>query len=474
VTWAVDPLLVQDAEVMRAGYRVGTGSERRTGSGQAAARTWLTQLGTAVGHGAVLGLPYADPDVVAAVRAGLTGDVQLASTLGQTLLSQALNTATLPYAWPAGGFSDQRTLDTLFASGVTTVVLDSTALPVVGGDQSLTPGAHATATTRDGTLDAVLVDHVLSTAIDDAAADPASGVLASQRVLSELLMIQAERPGLPREVVLAPDRRWDPTPALAQRLVAATGRVPWIAPVPLGQVVAAPVYDAVTRGPVSYPSEARTQELRRGYLRSTVPVKNRLAAFTDVLPVGDPQGRQFEDGLLRLLSSAWRTDQVAADGDRQQLSDALQSRMQEVRITTHPDSLITLTGSNGTVPITVANNLDTPVRVAVVAVADPHLELRAGSRATRTIPAHTQLPVDLRVTARTRGVSTLTVSLFTPEAPADSRRYSPAVTLRVNSTAYGLEALIITGGATAVLFVGAGVRLGRRARAARRAARAGA
>jgi hypothetical protein len=140
-----------------------------------------------------------------------------------------------------------------------------------------------------------------------------------------------------------------------------------------------------------------------------------------------------------------------------------------VSITTQPDSLVTLTGSSGSVPITVSNELDTPVQVAISAVADPHLEVRRGAHVTRTINPHTQVPVDVRVTALTRGIATLTVSLLTP-GPG-GRPYGPPVVLRVNSTAYGLEAVLITGGATVVLFIGAGIRLGRRARAARRAAR---
>jgi Family of unknown function (DUF6049) len=471
VTWAVDPMLVQDVQAMDAGYTVGSGKDQRPGGGRAAAHSWLAGLQAAASHGAVIGLPYADPDLVAVIRAGLTGDAQKAFAIGSPLLARALPSAPLPYAWPSGGFSDRRTLDTLADTGITTFVLDSTALPVVGGDQSLTPGAHAKVATRDGSMDAVLVDHRLSGAVDAAAADPALGALTTQRVLSELLMIQAERPGLPRSVVIAPDRGWAPSARLARTLVSGSGQVPWIQPVTVAQIVASPVYSLVQRGPdIDYPADARAAELRRSYLRSTVPLTHRLDAFADILPPGDPQARQFDDGLLRLLSSAWRTDPAGAATDRDHFGDAVKRTMQQVSITTQPDSLVTLTGSSGSVPITVSNELDTPVQVAISAVADPHLEVRRGAHVTRTINPHTQVPVDVRVTALTRGIATLTVSLLTP-GPG-GRPYGPPVVLRVNSTAYGLEAVLITGGATVVLFIGAGIRLGRRARAARRAARA--
>ncbi|HET6816933.1 MAG TPA: DUF6049 family protein [Mycobacteriales bacterium] len=472
LTWAIDPMLVQDARAMSAGYTVGAGKDRSSGSGQSAARTWLAELQTAAGHGAVLELPYADPDLVAVIRAGLMTDVPKAYAVGQPVLSRSVSSSPLTYAWPVGGLSDRRTLDTLADGGTTTFLLDDATLPVVSGNQSLTPGAHAKVATRDGSMDAVLIDDRLSSAVDAAAQDPSLRALTTQRVLSELLMIQAERPCCARSVVIAPDRRWAPSAALVRGLVAGSGRVPWIQPITADQVVASPVYSAVQRGSeVDYPAQARVAELPRSFLRSTLPLTHRIDAFAAILPPGDPQARQFDDGRLRLLSSAWRGDPQGADAARARLERAVQRTMQQVSITTQPDSLVTLTGSSGAVPITVSNELNTPVQVAISAVADPHLEVRRGGRVTRTIRPHTQVPVDVRVTALSRGVATLTVSLFTP-GPG-GKPYGPPVVLRVNSTAYGLEALIITGAATAVLFVGAGVRLGRRARAARRAARAG-
>src|SRR5947208_2114724 len=154
------------------GYTVGTGSNRHPGTGKGAASGWLAQLRAAVPHGELLGLPYADPDVVAMTRAGLTTDAQRASSIGQKVLAAGVSappSAVLSsFAWPPGGFADRNTLDAMSVGGVSTVLLDSAALPVTGGDQSLTPGAHAEVRTRDDKLDAVLTDHRLSTAVDNA------------------------------------------------------------------------------------------------------------------------------------------------------------------------------------------------------------------------------------------------------------------------------------------------------------------
>lgn len=469
VTWAIDPMLVEDVADMAGGYRVAGPDGAHDGTGTRAASAWLTALRAAASHGSVLALPYADPDVVAAVRGGLASEVQVALRTGQTMLAHALDAEPLTFAWPPGGFMDQRTLDTLFAGNVNTVVLDSGALPVVGGALNETPGTRTTVSARDGNVEALLSDHVLSSVVTAGAADPTQGALDVQRVLSELLMIQAELPSDQRTIVIAPDRRWAPSGAYAKALLADSGRVPWVAPVSLSAAALSPPYTKVRRGPLTFPGTARAAELPRRFVRAVRALKARLDTFAAiVLPDGIAETRRFDDALLRSLSSAWRTDPTGGVVERDSVARTLADTMQRVRITSRAGSLVTLTSHSGRVPVTVSNDLDVPVRVRVVLRAGLHLRVSASGTVVRTIPAHRQFPIDVRATARTSGVFPLTVALSTP----DGRPYGEPVQLFVRSTVYGIEALLITGGATAILLVAVAVRLARRARAARRTARA--
>jgi hypothetical protein len=470
VTWAIDPLLVDDATRMAAGYQVGTG-DARDGTGQAAARSWLTALKQAVTGGQVLGLPYADPDIPAAARWGLSTEVQVARTAGQTLLQKSLGVTPLSYAWPPDGLADERTLNTLFAGGVTTVVLDSDALPVEGGVPSETPGAHTTVQSRDaldGKLEALLIDHTLADVVDTGADDPSAARLAIQRFVSELLMIQAELPSDQRSLVVAPHRRWTPTADYASQLLAATGRVPWVQPVNLGAVAASPHYEKVRRSALTYPPSERSQQLSGTYLESVAAIKSDIDSFADILPPGDAQARAFDSGILRLLSSAWRKTPVLAEAESASLRRSVESTMGKVRISSKEGSLVTLTSHSGIVPVTVQNDLDAPVRVVVRVEQDAgrHLIVKNG-REVQTIGAHRKAPLDVRATARTSGVFPLTVTLYTPGAKGQP--YGAPVKLLVRSTAYGATALFITGGATALLLLTVVARLVRRARAARRA-----
>jgi hypothetical protein len=171
----------------------------------------------------------------------------------------------------------------------------------------------------------------------------------------------------------------------------------------------------------------------------------------------------FTVAVWQTLSWAWRQQHNLANATLRSLTSQVEAQMHQVRITSHPNSFVTLTSHGGKVPITIANNLDTPVNVV--------LKLSANQRLTRNsqravpLPAHQQTVVDMHADAKTSGVFQLTVQLLTPKGQA----YGSKVRLYVRSTAYGTITIVITGAATAALLLAVVIRLVRRARAARRA-----
>jgi hypothetical protein len=462
VTWVVDPMLLDDATAMTGGYRVGRDGDATDGTGADTAFAWLAQLRAAAGGGVVLPLPYGDPDVTAAVRSLLSGELQVAAASDGSLVDDLGPATRLSYAWPAGGFIDQRALTALVASGTSTVVLDSTALPYADGTPNETPSAR---TTLSANLDALLVDDGLDAIVDSGATYPTAGPLAVQRLLSELLMIQAEQPFDERWFVLAPDRRWSPAPEFAATILSATGQVPWIAPVTLDEVAASPPYEKVQRKALDFPQSARQALLPRSYLDAVRDLKEQVDAFRSILPPGAAQARSLDIALLRLLSSAWQTNPTGADQRLAALDKTVSDAMAKVHIATEDNSLVTLTSDTGNVPVTVTNDLDTAVTVVVT--VDDSLQFDVEhSRVSRTIPPHRSVPVDIRATAKVSGQFPLFVSLYTP---ADrGRQYGDTVRINVRATAYGRAALAITAGATAALLVAVVVRLVRRARRHRR------
>jgi hypothetical protein len=465
VTWVVDPMLVDDVDAMRSGYQIQGTPKPTAGKGSDDAKSWFTALRSATSGEAVLPVPYGDPDVVAAVRSGLSTLVGVAATAGRTLLSQLLPSASLlDTGWPPGGVLDQHAADALFSDGATSLVLSDTALPPVSSPNE-TPSSRASLVTAAGDIPAALSDSILSDAVSQGADSGADSAIALQRYLAETLMIEAEAPSEQRSILIAPTPRWQPSEGYAASLLADTGKVPWLAPTTLSAILDGQPDPSVEREALDYPSADRSTELPAAYLHQVAEKHRSLSQLTNILPAGDPETRPLSAGLLRALSTAWRGVAAPRRGWLSDFGHQLDSMTSGVHIVSLAGSTVTLTGHGGKVPITIANTLDAPAQITVQLDAHERLSLPGNGRVAVTIPADQQTTVDVHATAKTSGVFSLDVQLLTP----NGQKYGAPVQLFVRSTVYGTITLVITGAATAALLVAVAIRLTRRAISARRA-----
>jgi hypothetical protein len=470
VTWAIDPMLVDDVDAMRNGYEIQgvSASKPTTGKGSGSAKNWLAALRAATDGASVVPLPYGDPDVVAAVRNGLSTLVGVAATAGRSLLEQLIPGAVLlDTGWPPGGLVDQHAVDALFSDGATSLVLSDAALPPLVTPNE-TPSSRASLVTTAGDIPTALSDSILSDAVSEGAASGADSAVALQRFLAETLMIEAEAPSDQRSILIAPASRWDPSASYAAALLADTGKAPWLEPTTLTSILAERPDTSVERQPLVYDSGSRGTELPATYLHEVGEWQHELSELTNILPPGDSETRPLSTGLLRSLSTAWRGVPAIRHGWLDAYSTALRAMTSGVHIVSQPGSTVTLTGHGGKVPVTIANNLAAPARITVQLDANQRLTLPGNGKVAVTIPAGQQTTVDVHASAKTSGVFSLAVQLLTP----NGEKYGTPVQLFVRSTVYGTITLVITGVATAALLVAVAIRLTRRAINARRAANA--
>src|SRR5262249_53128830 len=216
LTWAIDPALVQNADTMTRRYQVGgfPGCDDTTSRPRSqAARTWLMGLSSATAGQQVFLTPYGDTDLAALSHAGPDGDLNRAfhaRRIGQQILHLP---AAGDIAWPDDGLADSSVLGNLAASGIKTVVLDSTLMPP-SPLPSYTPSAQASVASRIGTRPTVLLaDHEITQILrSGSAAHRGTAFDTGQRFLAETAMIVAESPQLARSLVVTPPRRWNPAP----------------------------------------------------------------------------------------------------------------------------------------------------------------------------------------------------------------------------------------------------------------------
>lgn len=457
LTWVVDPLLADEVRAMAAGYSVRGHSIHDHG----AAAAWLAAASAAVARGSLIGLGYADPDLVALNRSGLTRQIQLAGRLGATDLGAALGTSPLPgYALPPGGLIDQSTLDTLGADGYRNFVLNDVSLPPFSlvfthsalSRVPLSDHTKVTAFVSDSTLDSVVAA--------GAGGGPAGASSAVQRFLAESLFIDYEYPQLTRALVIVPPTLWRPSADYANSLLTATARAPWLTPMTLPEIAADPTVNVANRAALYYPGSARSGELPARYLAATTGIQRRidiLAALTGK-PAQDRLVRGLQNGLLASLSTSWRSDQAQGESIRRATANEVNGYLGSVQVSSA--GLVTLTSHHGTVPITIVNRLPDPVTVSLrLQAPEARIAPLPGPIAVR---ANEALQEEIAVTLQAAGVFPLQVQLTT----ADGQPLGAPVLLRIRSTAYGGVAVGITAGAFALLLIGAGFRVARRVRAA--------
>ncbi|HKR51354.1 MAG TPA: DUF6049 family protein [Pseudonocardiaceae bacterium] len=473
---AIDPLLLETVDGMSRGYRVAHPGGISEGTGAQDAQTWLDRLRGAVQGRCVLPLPYADPDLVALSRAGLTDLEALATSTGVQLVRDLLGVQPLTgVSWPAGGVLDERTLADLTALQTRAVLLEPRGMsaPAVAGDAVALAGSAPVG---------LIVDSLLTSALDTPPQPPDGDVgvvssrpagtaspLAAQDGLGALVYRAAIDPDR-RPVLLVPPRRWQARGTEAAMLLNTARQL-----LETGFVAARDLPALATirvAGPataVVYPPQAATQEIPpivtagverdRDALRD-LQVATVLDATADITPVDllDP----LRLGLLRGVSSAWRTQPGQAALVTGELHGRLDELRRSVRIVQSPGPY-TLAASDSPLLITVSNEL--PVGVQVALSLSETAGLRAGAVGLQLVPARSTRQFLIPAKVSRAGQFSVEARLSTPGGTA----LGEPSTLQVRSTAFGTVTVALTAGAGAALIL----LVARRVRRARRAREAG-
>jgi Family of unknown function (DUF6049) len=481
LTWAVDPALLSDAEVMTHNYAVGgdascTGSPHKPAS--AAATRWLTQLRDGTANDPMFLTPYADVDVYALSHAGLDKDLKTAYQLGESVARQILSRpfgingestgdgGAPAIGWPPDGVADASVLTNLASDGgISSVVLNSGQIPSTDAPYD---NALGSTTTLSGSMPVLLADSGVTSVLGSAPAGSSTGeqFAAEQDFLAQTAMISAEAPfyKTTRTLVIAPPRNWDPSAAEASRLLALTNSAPWLRKVSLSTLASAAGKLPAHKSLPSY--RVGPDELSSGYLAQVRSVDSSLALYEDLIS-------QPSSGLLQTLneaaaaieSVAWRG---AGAGAGQlaltKLKDYLNYGTHSVRILT--GSKLLLAGQSGPAQVSVQNTGQLPVQVRVLAIPES-TQLSVGNiDEVITVLPNKTAPV--RMTVHSTGIGTTVLQL-----QLETRHELPmawtAQSLSVEVTRYGRALLVLIGAALGVLVLASVARWIRRRRSERTA-----
>lgn len=470
VCLAIDPDLVETASAMSQGYQVvGPGGAPVAGAGAAVAGQWLAQLAAVAKGGCVVALPYADADVVALTRGGLTDAAARALGPGRQILATLLSTPVpADIAWPADGMLDNPTLQVAAAAGAQTVLLSADA--VSGRARS---GVVALA---GSPVTALLTDPLLTRAATAPSATPVApgpgaaataeslagddGALATQ----DLLGAVAFRAAGTSPIVVAPPHQWRTDGAGARALLDTVGALVTAGTVsPVGLAGAAAADPAATPVRPDPPVDAaEVPGAAVGTLADATRDLTDLRSAVVDANVGITADQLFtplQFGVLRGASAAYREAPAAA----QDAAAAVLARVDAIRNSIRvlePPNPYALGSSDAPLPITVANALPVTVKVQVQLTSTSGL--RVNRIDVQQIPPLGRRQVSVNAQVTRAGQFTVDAVVTTP----DGGVLGPPSHLKVRSTAYGTITAWLTAIAGGLLVLLAARRIWRRVREA--------
>jgi Family of unknown function (DUF6049) len=451
LTWAVDPALLSDVNVMTSKYAVGgssTCSDRQFEQPSVAAAQWLSLLRASTSTEPMLFTPYADADVAALTRAGLEQITRTAYHLGKSVTATLLpRQASVSVAWPADGAANASTLTSLARDGgASAVVLNSGQLPSSDGQYD---NALNATTAGDGTtMGVLLADSGITGLLGSVSASSSAGARfdAAQDFLADTAMVLAEAPNLQRSLVIAPPRHWDPSAAEAGALLSMTYSAPWLHKTDLSSLAAAAAgLSKKAKAPTRSPGGA----LSDSYTDQIAAVNASAALYKNLLYRPGPNVLKSVDAAVATTTSAaWRG--AGAAGGWQaliNLGDNLKAKEQKVSIIT--GKKILLAGTSGTTPVSVQNLLPVEVQVRVVATPSAGSQLSV-SKFADLIQVPAGQTGTVRVPLHSSAITTTTMQLQL-QTENGSPLTGTSQLLSVQATRYGRALLVLIAAALGVL-----------------------
>jgi hypothetical protein len=475
VTWLVDPAMLEEASGMADGYKVlGKDNHLRPGTGQKVVRDWLAAFNAARARDQVILLPYGDPDMASLIDAGgqlrdLAGQARAATETS----SLANNPAVRSGLWLETGSATSRNLVAASTGYAGAKASDVNLVPSwswpVASRPSLSPSPVYDVSTPEGpvkTVRTVIADSTLTAGGPDPAT-AGSALEVRQRFAAETSLLAATGTGT-ITVVAAPPRNFDNDGRAAAGLVEGL-KLPWITPVGIDDVLAGA---GAKPRPAKPPTPARPPTgLSGGQLDRIKRLNNSTNVFASLLSNPDNIDASLRRALFRAASYSWR-----GFGDEAQRFVDVEQRTVDGQIGkvhlvnssvtrgSHREINVNLSGSKGTFPLTIANELDQSVRVGIVVTSANRSDLRIDQIQTRLLGPGVKATFQINASAQQNG-------LIRAEAQVISAAGQPvgrAQDLVIQAAQFGSVGWILVGAAIALLFGTSAVRIYRRIRSERR------
>ncbi|WP_152353953.1 DUF6049 family protein [Brachybacterium subflavum] len=439
----------------------------------------------------VIGLPYAQSDTIALEQSGTTDLSDALAARSEKVWEDAhIDPLGEAVAIP-GEEASGKTLSQAVTSGADLLVVPSSSLRADPAG-TVTPSSVGTFTAGDRTVPVLAPDPTLSEEVSELRTGE-DVQQVRQRILAETAVIASEQSSTQRQVLIAPQLGEDMDADAVSSTLDALDDAPWMTQAPVSDLLDAAeggdmVTDTGTEGDGLYalgeldaddvrpsgPGEDGTwahlprarsrDEVDTGTLQS---LQRSLRSMSTVAAVAEDDA-PFSSTRTLILTTTSTT--LAKDHDEaSRRAKTAQKDVATMREAIHvvPASGYNLVSDSAGVPITVTNDLDSPITVKVEVGTDRPI-VRVGEPTTVEVPARQKKEVTVPIDAIANGTVTLTSTVRSEDGEELAAPVS--VPLSVNPAWENWTTMVLVG-AMGVLVV-VGVLRARRTGSRRRAAAA--
>ncbi|WP_202880567.1 hypothetical protein [Kribbella amoyensis] len=476
VTWLVDPAMLEEARTMREGYRItGPDNQTKPGTKSPTVAAWLRAFDANRASNPVVLLPYGDPEVASLLDSGeplrdLVG--QARSATEQFNLGDAHGFRS--GLWLENGAATSKNLaaaSTGYAGAkADDINLVTSSAWSAGARPDLAKSPVYDVLTPEGPVKSVRTV-IADSSLTAGGPDPGtatSPIQVQQRFAAETALLASTGTG-DVTVVAVPPRGWDDdgrsTTSLARDLA-----LPWIRPVTIDQAAAAPgAKPALAKAPDTPRS---TPGLTNNQLDQIKQLGNAVTTYVSLLADPEQADENLRRSLLRSASSGWRGFPDESQRFATVELTSVNGQVGRVHLVTNPagergghrEIKVNLSGSKGTFPLTVANELNESVRVGIVVTSANRSDLRIDPLQTKLIPAGQKATYQINASAEQNGLIRANAQVISAQQLPVGRSQE----LVIQAAQYGSVGWILVGSAVALLFGTSLVRIYRRIRSERR------
>jgi hypothetical protein len=405
----------------------------------------------------VLDSPYVPVDLPRLLAADLGAEVDRQFIRGREVLTQVLGGDARGTV--LAGDLDAPALSRLRQYGVERVVVPPEALTPLA--QRLTPGRPFALAHRNRPFAAAVTDPGLA-ALLDGDAPPA---LRAARFLAALSLVAFEAPREQRGVVVVTSAGWDPPAALLNAVLGGLRSHPAIAPRTLDGFFAEVALEAVEGAPlVRTPAPAGSIPKEGPDPEAVGRIRRRLAAFAEVIGEDQTPTRAVDRNILLSQVADLPGGRLSPGAYLAGARDVISGVTGRVK---GPDGQrVTLTARRASIPISLLNANDRPLRVRVRLESD-QLQFPEGAERLLTLPPQNTTE-RFAVEARAPGAFPLSIRVTSPDGDLVVNQSD----LTIRSTVVSGVGATLTAGAGVFLLVWWGNNLRRSRRRPRRRAEA--